>query len=117
MNAKQKQEKHEEALQAKAKYSQAHKAATKLYSAELDKGEKGMSSRKVRVVILKKYKGVGSSHATIYHYVVNLGTINVSPQKKGPMGKMPTLAYKLLCAGFVTFLRINQLNCNGGTNH
>jgi hypothetical protein len=42
LNAKQKQEKHEEALQAKAKYSWAHKAATKLYSAELDKGEKGM---------------------------------------------------------------------------
>ncbi len=69
LNAKQKQEKHKEALQAKAKYSRAHKAATKLYSAELDKGEKGMSSRKVEGVIKKKYKGVGPSHATIHHIV------------------------------------------------
>ncbi len=117
MNAKQKQEKHEEALQAKAIYSRVHKAATKLYSTKLDKGEKGMSSRKVEAVIKKKYKGVGPSHATIHHYVVNLGAINVSPQKRGPMGKIPALAYESLCAGFVTFLQINQLNCTGGTNH
>ncbi len=110
MNAKQKQEKHEEALQAKAKYSQAHKAAKKLYSAKLDKGEKGMSSRKVEAVIKKKYKGVDSSHATIHHYVVNLGAINVSPQKRGPIGKISALTYKLLCSGFVMFLQINQLN-------
>ncbi len=117
MNAKQKQKKHKEALQAKAEYSRVHKATTKLYSAKLDKGEKGMLSRKVEAVIKKNYKGVGPSHATIHHYVVNLGTINISPKKKGPMGKIPALAYKSLCAGFVTFLQINQLNCNGGTNH
>jgi hypothetical protein len=57
LNAKQKQEKQKEVLQAKEKYT--HKAATKLYSAKLDKGEKGMLSRKVEPVIEKKYKGVG----------------------------------------------------------
>ncbi len=56
LNAKKKQEKHEEALRAKAKYSGAHKAAMKLYSAELDKGEKGMSLRKVEAVIKKRTK-------------------------------------------------------------
>jgi hypothetical protein len=56
LNAKQKQEKQEEELRAKAKFSRAHKAATKLYTAELSKGEDGMSSRKVEAVIKKKYK-------------------------------------------------------------
>ena len=40
-------------MQAKAKYSREHKAATKLYAAELEKGEDGMSSRKVKSVIKK----------------------------------------------------------------
>ncbi len=70
-----------------------------------------MSSRKVEAVIKKKDKGVGPSHATIHHNVVNLGTINVSPQKRGPTGNIPALAYKLLCAGFAKFIQINQLNC------
>jgi hypothetical protein len=58
LNAKQKQEKLEAEMQAKAKFSQAHKAATKLYAAELEKGEDGMLSRKVKAVIKKKYKGL-----------------------------------------------------------
>jgi hypothetical protein len=53
LNAKQKQEKLEVDLRAKVKYSRAHKAATKLYAAELEKGEKGMSSRKVEAAIKK----------------------------------------------------------------
>jgi len=118
LNAKQKQEKREAELRAKAKFSQAHKAATKLYAAELSKGEQdGMSSRKVEAVIKKKYKGVGPSHATIHHYVVTKGEIGTSPQKRGPSGHIPAVAYKSLCAGFATFLRINQLNCKGGVNN
>ena len=117
LNAKQKQEKREADLRAKAKYSQAHKAATKLYAAELEKGEKGMSSRKVEAAIKKKDNGVGPSHATIIHYVVTKGEVNTSPQKRGPIGHIPALTYKSLCAGFATFMRINQLNCTGGVNH
>jgi Zn-dependent M32 family carboxypeptidase len=56
LNAKQKQEKLEAEMQAKARFSQAHKAATKLYAAELEKGEDGMSSRKVKEVIKKSTK-------------------------------------------------------------
>ena len=57
LNAKQKQEKREAELRAKAKFSRAHKAATKLYAAELSKGEQdGMSSRKVEAVIKKSTK-------------------------------------------------------------
>ena len=111
LNAKQKQEKREAELRAKAKFSRAHKAATKLYAAELSKGDDGMSSRKVEAVIKKKYKGVGPSHATIHHYVVTKGEIGMSPQKRGPIGHIPVVAYKSLCAGFATFIRINQLNC------
>ena len=117
LNAKQKQEKREAELRAKAKFSRAHKAATKLYAAELSKGDDGMSSRKVEAVIKKKYKGVGPSHATIHHYVVTKGEIGMSPQKRGPIGHIPVVAYKSLCAGFATFIRINQLNCTGGVNH
>ena len=41
LNANQKQEKLEAELRAKATFSQTHKAATKLYAAELEKGEDG----------------------------------------------------------------------------
>ena len=56
LNAKQKQEKLKADLREKAKYSRAHKAATKLYAAELGKGEKGMLSRKVKAAIKKNTK-------------------------------------------------------------
>ncbi len=56
LNAKQKQEKLEAELRAKAKFSRALKAATKLYAGELEKGEDGMSSRKVERVIKKSAK-------------------------------------------------------------
>ena len=51
------QEKLEAELRAKATFSQTHKAATKLYAAELEKGEDGMLSRKVKAVIKKSTKG------------------------------------------------------------
>ncbi len=47
LNAKQKQKKLEVEMQAKAKFSRVHKAATKLYAAELEKGEDGISLRKI----------------------------------------------------------------------
>jgi len=50
IKCKAEQEKLEVDLQAKAKYSRVHKAATKLYASELEKGEKGMASRKVEAV-------------------------------------------------------------------
>ena len=56
LNAKQKQEKFEADLRAKVKFSRVHKAATKLYAAELEKGEKGMSLRKVEAAIKKSTK-------------------------------------------------------------
>jgi hypothetical protein len=113
LNAKQMQEKLEAEMRARAKFSQAHKAATKLYAAEWEKGEDGMSSR----MVTKKYKGVGPSHATIHHYVVTIGEIGASPQKRGPIRHIPAVAFKSLCAGFTTFLWINQLNCTVGVNH
>ena len=45
------------------------------------------------------------------------GEVNMSPQKRGPIGHITALAYKSLCAGFATFMPINQLNCTGGVNH
>ena len=45
------------------------------------------------------------------------GKVNMSPQERGPIGHIAVLAYKSLCAGFATFMRINQLNCTGGVKH
>ncbi len=56
LNAKQKQKQPVAEMQAKSKFSRAHKAATKLYAAELEKGEDGMSLRKVEAVIKKSTK-------------------------------------------------------------
>ena len=54
IKCKAEQEKLEVDLQAKAKYSRVHKAATKLYAVESEKGEKGISTRKVEAAIKKK---------------------------------------------------------------
>jgi hypothetical protein len=56
------------------------KAATKLYNVKRQKAD-GMSVRKVEAAIKKKYKGIGLTHATIHHYVANLGLIGMSPVK------------------------------------
>ncbi len=56
-----------------------------------------MSSRKVEGVMKKNYNGVGPSHATIHHYVVTKGEIGTSPQKRGPIGHIPVVAYKSFC--------------------
>ena len=115
LNAKQMQEKRQADLLARAKFSRAHKAATRLYAAQLDREEGGMSSRQVEAFIKKKY-GVGPSHATIHHYVVKRGDINVSPAKRGPEGNISAIAYKSLCAAFASFMQINQLNGTSGIN-
>ncbi len=109
------QEKQQAELSEWAKYSQAHKAATRLYTTELDRKDGGMSSRQVKASIKKKY-GVGPRHATIHNYVVKRGNINVSPSKRGPEGNILALAYKSLCAAFASFIQINQLNCTSGIN-
>ena len=71
--------------------------------------------RQVEASIKKKY-GVGPSHATIHNYVVRHGNINLLPSKSGPDGNISALAYMLLCAAFVSFMQINQLNCTGRIN-
>ena len=98
-NAKQMQEMREAMLREKAKFSRALKAATKLFTSKREK-ENSMLTRQVAAMIKKKYKGVGPSHATINHYVVNLGLIGVSPLKTGPKGNIPLPDYKALCAAF-----------------
>jgi hypothetical protein len=72
------------------------KAALELYDAKRQKAD-GMLVRKVEAVIKKKYKGVGPSHATIHHYVANLGLIGTSPVKTGPQGTVPPLNYGIMC--------------------
>ena len=92
-----------------------HKAGTKLYDNERGK-EKGLSLRKVERQIKMKHKGVGPSATTIYHYVVELGLVGMSPRKPGPEGYIPRDMYKVLCAAFGSFMRINQINALGGDN-
>jgi len=49
--------------------------------------------------------------------MVKNGKVNMSPQKRGPIGHIAVLTYKSLCAGFAIFMRINQLNCTRGVKH
>jgi hypothetical protein len=114
-NAKQMQDKREAMLRKKGIYSRALKFGTKLFASE-NKKEYGMSSRKVAAIAKKKFKGIGRSHTTIHHYVVNLGLIGVSPLKTGPQGNIPSHDYKALCAAFASYMRIQQLNKRQGTN-
>ena len=72
--------------------------------------------RKVEAAIKSKHNGYGPSLSTIYHYVVNLGLIGMSPCKPGPKGNIPALMYKSLCAAFGSCMRINQINALGGDN-
>ena len=85
-----------------------------MYDKESGK-EKGLSLRKVECAIKTKHK-VGPSASTIYHYVVELGLIGMSPRKMGPEGRIPVDMYKALCAAFGSFMRINQINALGGDN-
>ena len=114
MNSRQVQDKQEADLIKKTKYSKAHKAATTLYFNEREK-EKGLTLRKVESQIREKHK-VGPSASTIYHYVVELGLVGMSPRKPGPEGNIPAEMYKALCAAFGSFMRINQINALGGDN-
>ncbi len=91
----------------RAKYSRAHKAATRLYAAELDRKDSGMSSRQVEASIKKKYE-VGPSHAMIYNYKVKCGNINVLLLKRGPEGNILALAYKSLCAAFASLILMHS---------
>ncbi len=65
----------------------------------------------------KRFKGIGPSHTSIHHYVINLGLIGVSPLKTGPQGNIPSHDYyKALYAAFASYMRIQQLNKRQGTN-
>ena len=109
LNSQQKQNERVSNLLDKADEKAAHKAATVMYSEEREKGESGMSIRKVARKI-KSLFGRGPSIATIHKYVVKDKLIGVSPLKKGPDGNISALVYKALCVAFGSKVRITQLN-------
>jgi hypothetical protein len=78
LNSKQKQDKWGEDISVKSQYKMSHKAATLLYADERQKGNEGMSVRKIEEKIKSRFKGVGPSASTIHHYVVNLGLVGAS---------------------------------------
>ena len=67
-----------EDINVKSQYKASHKAATLLYADERQKGNEGMSVRKIEEKIKSRFKGVGPSASTIHHYVVNLGLVGAS---------------------------------------
>ena len=103
-------------LDGKRRFVKAHKAATVLYDRERAKSEGGLSVRNVEKIIKKKHNEIGPSSTTIHHYVVNLGLVGISPIKPGPVGNIPPLIYKALCAAFGSLMRINQINALAGDN-
>jgi hypothetical protein len=48
-----------------------------------------------------------------HHYVVTKGEIGMPPQKKGPIGHIPVVAYKSFCAGFATFHADQSVELHG----
>ncbi len=109
------QEKQEAMLRKKGIYSQALKFWMTLFASK-NKKENCIWLRKVAAITKKKFKGIGPSHTTIHHYVINLGLIRVSPCKTGPQGNILSHDYKALCAVFASYIRIQQLNKRQGTN-
>ena len=81
-------------LKAKRHKSNAHKAAVRLYIAEKQKPN-GMSLWKVRAAITSKYKEYPSAAAICCY--AKQGLVNASTMKMGLAGRIPTMAYKLVC--------------------
>jgi hypothetical protein len=115
INSQQVQDKRENDLEAKKRLSKAHKAAMVLYASKRAK-EGGLSVRACEKIIKSKHHGIGPSYSTIYHYVVDLGCIGISPIKPGPEGNYPPNIYRALCAAFGSFMQINQVNSSGRDN-
>ena len=113
LTVSQKQEQRVEDYAEWLKKKEAHKAATTLY-AEQRSIEGGMSLRDVEKKIKLEFK-VGPSIETIRRHVVELKSIGVSPQKRGPEGNIPTHHYKSLCMAFASKTRICQLNAKVST--
>jgi len=109
MTAKQKQDSRANDLKKKEHFKAAHKAATKLYNDERNKGDDGLTVRQVAKKIQFKF-GVGPSASTIHRYVANMNKVGESPLKMGHNGKIEPVVYKALCTALSSKVRIMQLN-------
>ena len=101
-------------LAAKRHKSDAHKAAVRLFHAEKQKPDGGMSIRMVYDAITAKYETCPSI-ATISRYAKQ-GLINASPMRTGPLGHISAVAYKFLCQACKSLVPINQMNACAGDN-
>ena len=101
-------------LAAKRHKSDAHKAAVRLFHAEKQKPDGGMSIRMVYDAITAKYETCPSI-ATISRYAKQ-GLINASPLRTGPLGHISAVAYKFLCQAYKSLVPINQMNVCTGDN-
>ena len=102
-------------LAAKRCKSEAHKAAVRLFHAEKQKPDGGMSIRMVYDAITAKYETCPSI-ATISRYTKQ-GLINASPMRTGPLGHISAVAYKFLCQAYKSLVPINQMNACAGDNY
>ena len=101
-------------LAEKRHKSEAHKAAVRLFHAEKQKPDGGMSIRMVYDAITAKYETCPSI-AAISRYTKQ-GLINASPMRTGPIGHISAVAYKFLCQAYKSLVPINQMNACAGDN-
>jgi len=88
-------------------YNHAFKWATITYAQEKQK-KGGLSAKGLTELIKNEFK-VELCTRSVQKYVKN-GCIGVSPQRRGPKGKIDELHYKNLCLAFESFVVINQNN-------
>ena len=114
LSSTQAQQKHINDLALQVNCSSAHKRATKLYAEQLEKGEdeKRLSASKVSELVYGEF-GVLIHKRTIQPEVA-AGRIGVSLLKPGEKGNFPALTFQHLANAFESFIKIKQLNGQGG---
>ena len=96
------------------KRSHAHKRATALFAEEMKKpkDERKLSASKVSELVYGEF-GVHIHKRTIQREVA-AGRVGLSPLKRGMKGNFPALTFQHLANAFESFIKIKQLNGQGG---
>ena len=94
--------------------SRAHKRAMTLFAEEMKnpEDERKLSASKVSELVYGEF-GVHIHKRTIQHEVA-AGRVGLSPLKQGVKGNFPALTFQHLAKAFESFIKIKQLNGQGG---
>jgi hypothetical protein len=103
------QQKHVNDLALQINCSSAHKRATTLYAQQV---EKTVGEKKFSELVYGEF-GVQINKRTIQRDVA-AGRVGTSPLKPGTKGNFPALTFQHLANAFESFIKIKQLNGQGG---